>query len=75
MKVLFIKSLLDKKRFSLEGAETLIPALDAVIEQGAKLGIEEYIIGMAHRGRLNVLGNIMDKPYESIFKEFLWDRI
>ncbi len=64
------KKFVGQKRFSLEGAEALIPALDAVIEQGAKLGIEEYIIGMAHRGRLNVLGNIMDKPYESLFKEF-----
>lgn len=59
-----------QKRFSLEGAETLIPSLDAVIEKGAELGIEEFVIGMAHRGRLNVLANILEKPYENIFKEY-----
>lgn len=64
------KKFVGQKRFSLEGAETLIPSLDAVIERGAELGIEEFIIGMAHRGRLNVLANILDKPYENIFKEF-----
>ncbi|VAW20959.1 2-oxoglutarate dehydrogenase E1 component [hydrothermal vent metagenome] len=64
------KKFVGQKRFSLEGAETLIPSLDAVIEHGAGLGISEFIIGMAHRGRLNVLANIMQKPYENIFKEF-----
>ncbi len=59
-----------QKRFSLEGAETVIPALDAVINAGAELGIQEYVIGMAHRGRLNVLANIMGKTYNDIFKEF-----
>lgn len=59
-----------QKRFSLEGCETLIPALDSLIEQGAGLGIHEYVIGMAHRGRLNVLGNILRKPYNKIFSEF-----
>jgi 2-oxoglutarate dehydrogenase E1 component len=59
-----------QKRFSLEGAESLIPCLDAVIERGVELGIEEFIIGMAHRGRLNVLANILEKPNEKIFKEF-----
>ena len=59
-----------QKRFSLEGAESLIPSLDAIIERGAELGIEEFVLGMAHRGRLNVLANILAKPYENIFKEF-----
>lgn len=59
-----------QKRFSLEGCETLIPALDAVIESGAELGIKEFVIGMAHRGRLNVLANILGKTYEEIFTEF-----
>ncbi len=59
-----------QKRFSLEGCETLIPALDAIIESGAELGIKEYVIGMSHRGRLNVLANILGKTYEEIFTEF-----
>jgi 2-oxoglutarate dehydrogenase E1 component len=59
-----------QKGFSLEGCESLIPALDAVIEKGGVLGIREYVIGMAHRGRLNVLANILKKPYHKIFSEF-----
>ncbi|MCB2221090.1 MAG: 2-oxoglutarate dehydrogenase E1 component [Bacteroidetes bacterium] len=59
-----------QKRFSLEGAEALIPALDAIMEKGAELGTREFVIGMSHRGRLNVLANIMKKPYEDIFSEF-----
>ncbi|MCU0435954.1 MAG: 2-oxoglutarate dehydrogenase E1 component [Bacteroidia bacterium] len=59
-----------QKRFSLEGSETLIPALDTLMERGADLGISEYVIGMAHRGRLNVLANILNKTYEDIFTEF-----
>lgn len=59
-----------KKRFSLEGLESLIPALDEAIRESANLGAEEFILGMAHRGRLNVLTNIFGKPYEEIFSEF-----
>ena len=61
---------LGQKRFSLEGGETTIPALDAIIGKGADLGVQEVMIGMAHRGRLNVLANIMGKTYEQIFSEF-----
>lgn len=59
-----------QKRFSLEGAEATIPALDAVCEKGADLGIEDFVIGMAHRGRLSVLANILNKTYKDIFTEF-----
>lgn len=61
---------LGQKRFSLEGGETTIPALDAIIQKGAEMGVQEVVIGMAHRGRLNVLANIMGKTYEQIFSEF-----
>ena len=59
-----------QKRFSLEGGETTIAALDAIISMAANGGVEEVVIGMAHRGRLNVLANIMGKTYEQIFSEF-----
>lgn len=59
-----------QKRFSLEGAEATIPALDAVCEKGSDMGIEDFVIGMAHRGRLNVLANILNKTYKDIFTEF-----
>lgn len=59
-----------QKRFSLEGGETTIAALDAIINASATLGVKEVVIGMAHRGRLNVLANIMGKTYEQIFSEF-----
>jgi len=59
-----------QKRFSLEGGENTIPALDAIINTSAQHGVEEVVIGMAHRGRLNVLANIMGKTYEYIFNEF-----
>jgi len=61
---------LGQKRFSLEGAEATIPALDSIIQKGAELGIQEFVIGMAHRGRLNILANIMEKTYKEIFSEF-----
>ncbi len=59
-----------QKRFSLEGAEAMIPALDAVVEKGSQLGVKEFVIGMPHRGRLNVLANILHKSYKDIFSEF-----
>ncbi|HXC07204.1 MAG TPA: 2-oxoglutarate dehydrogenase E1 component, partial [Bacteroidia bacterium] len=59
-----------QKRFSLEGGETVIPTLNAFCEKGADLGIEDFVIGMAHRGRLNVLANILNKTYQDIFTEF-----
>jgi 2-oxoglutarate dehydrogenase E1 component len=65
------KKFIGQKSFSLEGAEALIPALDSIIENGAEKGIKEFIIGMSHRGRLNVLSNILNKPYTNIFREFM----
>jgi 2-oxoglutarate dehydrogenase E1 component len=59
-----------QKRFSLEGGETTIAALDAIINTSAEHDVQEVVIGMAHRGRLNVLANIMGKTYEQIFSEF-----
>jgi 2-oxoglutarate dehydrogenase E1 component len=64
------KKYVGQKRFSLQGAEILIPALDSVVERGAELGIDEFVFGMAHRGRLNVLANIFHKTYKEIFSEF-----
>jgi 2-oxoglutarate dehydrogenase E1 component len=59
-----------QKRFSLEGSETLIPLLDALVEKAADSGVREIVFGMAHRGRLNVLANTINKPYDEIFHEF-----
>lgn len=61
---------LGQKRFSLEGGESVIPGLDALINRSAELGVKEVVIGMAHRGRLNILANIMGKTYQQIFSEF-----
>jgi 2-oxoglutarate dehydrogenase E1 component len=72
--VLFEKFLhtkyIGQKRFSLEGGETAIAALDTIINTSADHGVQEVVIGMAHRGRLNILANIMGKTYEQIFSEF-----
>ena len=59
-----------QKRFSLEGGESIIPALDALIEKAAEKGVEQFVMGMAHRGRLNVLANIFGKSTQDIFSEF-----
>ena len=64
------KKFVGQKRFSIEGAESLIPALDVLIENGSNLGLREFVVGMAHRGRLNVLANIFNKTYDKIFSEF-----
>ena len=61
---------LGQKRFSLEGAESVIPLLDTVVEDAPQFGIREVVLGMAHRGRLNVLSNILGKSFETIFSEF-----
>ena len=58
------------KRFGLDGGESLIPAMEQIIKRGGALGIREMVIGMPHRGRLNVLANVMNKPYRAIFNEF-----
>jgi 2-oxoglutarate dehydrogenase E1 component len=58
------------KRFGLDGAEAMIPALEQIIKRGGQLGVREIIFGMAHRGRLNVLVNVLSKPYRAIFHEF-----
>ena len=59
-----------QKRFSLEGSESLIPALDAIVSHGSKLDVKNILIGMPHRGRLNVLTNVIRKPYSDVFSEF-----
>jgi 2-oxoglutarate dehydrogenase E1 component len=58
------------KRFGIDGGESLIPALEQVIKRGGQLGVKEIVIGMSHRGRLNVLANVMGKPFAAIFSEF-----
>ena len=58
------------KRFSVEGCEAMVPAMDYMVRTGGDMGVKEFVIGMAHRGRLNVLTNIMGKPQEEVFAEF-----
>ncbi|KUO56163.1 MAG: 2-oxoglutarate dehydrogenase subunit E1 [Alphaproteobacteria bacterium BRH_c36] len=58
------------KRFGVDGGEAMVPALEQIIKRGGQLGVKEIIIGMAHRGRLNVLANVMSKPHRAIFNEF-----
>ncbi|HWE06457.1 MAG TPA: 2-oxoglutarate dehydrogenase E1 component, partial [Rhizomicrobium sp.] len=58
------------KRFGLDGGEAMIPALEQIIKRGGQLGVKEIVLGMSHRGRLNVLANVMAKPYRQIFHEF-----
>ncbi|BAU90302.1 2-oxoglutarate dehydrogenase E1 component [Methylorubrum populi] len=58
------------KRFGLDGSESMVPALEQIIKRGGALGVEEIVLGMAHRGRLNVLTNVMAKPFRAVFHEF-----
>ncbi len=58
------------KRFGLDGAESLVPAMEQIIKRGGQLGVRDIVIGMPHRGRLNVLANVMGKPYRALFHEF-----
>ncbi|MFQ5765098.1 MAG: thiamine pyrophosphate-dependent enzyme, partial [Rhodospirillales bacterium] len=58
------------KRFGLDGGESLVPAMEQIFKRGSQLGIEEIVLGMAHRGRLNVLANVMGKPFQAVFCEF-----
>ena len=65
------KKFVGQKRFSLEGGESLIPLLDSIFESAALKGVKEFVVGMAHRGRLNTLSNIFGKPAKEIFSEFV----
>jgi 2-oxoglutarate dehydrogenase E1 component len=62
---------LGTKRFGLEGGEAMIPALEEIIRRGGRMGVKEIVVGMAHRGRLNVLANVIAKPYRHLFHEFM----
>jgi len=64
------KKFVGQKRFSVEGCEAVVPAIDYIVHKGADLGVKEFVMGMAHRGRLNVLTNIMNKPHAEVFAEF-----
>ena len=58
------------KRFGLDGGESLVPAMEGIIKRGGQLGVKEIVLGMPHRGRLNVLTNVMAKPFRAVFSEF-----
>ena len=65
------KKYVGTKRFGLDGGEAVIPALEQILKRGSQLGLEEVVVGMAHRGRLNVLHNVLSKPFRAIISEFL----
>ncbi len=65
------KKYIGTKRFGLDGGEALVPAFEQILKRGGQMGLEEVVIGMAHRGRLNVLHNVMDKPFRAIISEFM----
>ncbi len=65
------KKYIGTKRFGLDGGESIIPALEQILKRGGQMGLKEVVVGMAHRGRLNVLHNVMDKPFRAIISEFL----
>ena len=65
------KKYVGTKRFGLDGSEALIPAMEQILKRGGQLGIKEVVVGMPHRGRLNILNNVMDKPFRAIISEFL----
>ena len=66
------RAFLGQKRFGLEGGESFIPMVNAIVEEGAALGGEKFIMSMAHRGRLNVLAHVLNKPYETLLSEFMY---
>jgi len=68
------RAFLGQKQFSIEGVDVMVPMLDEAIELGADTGAHEVVIGMAHRGRLNVLAHVVGRPYEVILREFEGER-
>ena len=65
------KKYIGTKRFGLDGGEALVPALEQILKRGGQMGLKEVVVGMAHRGRLNILHNVLDKPFRAIISEFL----
>ena len=68
------KKYVGTKRFGMDGAESIIPALEQILKRGSQLNLQEVVIGMSHRGRLNVLHNVLSKPFRAIISEFLATR-